>query len=405
MMNKLSGLFLTVFCLCSCTGQPLSETVMADRALEAAEEQLSLLRDEAVARKGLPRTVEEDRICWTDEINYIDWTEGFFPGTCWYMFEYTGDERWKNAAEQLQSLCEKDKDLTTVHDLGFIFNNSYGNGYRLTGDTGYKDVLLTAAYSLSQRFSPVVGCIQSWDVDNDSWQSYKGWQYPVIIDNMMNLELLFKATTLTDDSSYYHIAISHADKTLKNHFRPDNSSYHVVDYDSITGNIHVKQTAQGYADESSWARGQAWGLYGYTMCYRYTNEDRYLQQAIKIADYVTHCPLMPEDHIPYWDYNVSELEKQPRDASAAAIAASALLELSRIVPSYKKYAVSILESLSSPAYCAPAGKNNFFVLMHNTGSVPHNAEIDAPLNYADYYYVEALLRLKELNKDCSGARL
>ena len=213
----------------------------------------------------------------------------------------------------------------------------------------------------------------------------------------MNLELLFKATALTGDSSYYHIAISHADKTLENHFRPDNSSYHVVDYDSITGNIHVKQTAQGYADESSWARGQAWGLYGYTMCYRYTREERYLQQAIKIADYITHFPLMPEDRIPYWDYNVSELEQQPRDASAAAITASALLELCTLVPSYKEYAVSILRSLSSPAYCAPVGKNNFFVLMHSTGSVPHNAEIDAPLNYADYYYVEALLRLKELS--------
>lgn len=397
MMKKYLGLLSVAFFISSCVEQPLSESVLADKALESAEKQLSLLRDEAVARKGLPRTVEGGKICWTDEINYIDWTEGFFPGTCWYMFEYTKDNRWESAAGLLQALCEKDKYLTSAHDLGFMFNSSYGNGFRLTGNADYKEVLLTAAHSLSQRFNPVVGCIQSWDVNNDSWQSYKGWQYPVIIDNMMNLELLFKATALTGDSSYYHIAISHADKTLENHFRPDNSSYHVVDYDSITGNIHVKQTAQGYADESSWARGQAWGLYGYTMCYRYTREERYLQQAIKIADYITHFPLMPEDRIPYWDYNVSELEQQPRDASAAAITASALLELCTLVPSYKEYAVSILRSLSSPAYCAPVGKNNFFVLMHSTGSVPHNAEIDAPLNYADYYYVEALLRLKELS--------
>lgn len=400
-MNKLLGLLSIVFSIYSCTGQPMADTVLADKALESAEEQLSLLRDEAMARKGLPRTVEENKIHWTHEMNYIDWTEGFFPGTCWYMYEYTQDERWKEAADQLQSLYEKDKLLTSVHDLGFIFQCSYGNGFRLTGDSTYTEVLVTAARSLSTRFNPLVGCIQSWDVDNESWQSYKGWQYPVIIDNMLNLELLFNATILTGDSSFYHIAVSHADKTLENHFRPDNSCFHVVDYDSITGNVHVKETAQGYADESSWARGQAWGLYGYIMCYRYTGKERYLQQAIKIADFITHNPLIPEDHIPYWDYNAPEPEQQPRDASAAAVTASALLELSYYVPSYKDYAVSILESLSSSAYCAPSGKNHFFVLMHNTGSVPHNAEIDAPLNYADYYYVEALLRLKELS-DHSG---
>lgn len=396
-MKKLSGLLSLAFCLCSCTVQHVSDAVLADKALRSAEEQLSLLRNEAVARNGLPRTVEDNRIHWTDEINYIDWTEGFFPGTCWYMYEYTQDEQWKKAADQLQSLCEKDKLLTTVHDLGFIFQSSYGNGLRLTGDSTYKEVLLTAARSLSTRFNPLVGCIQSWDVDNDSWQSYKGWQYPVIIDNMLNLELLFNATILTGDSSFYHIAVSHADKTMENHFRPDNSCFHVVDYDSITGNVHVKQTAQGYADESSWARGQAWALYGYMMCYRYTGEQRYLDQTIKVADYIIRHPSIPKDHIPYWDYNVAELEQQPRDASAAAVTASALLELSHYEPSYKEYAVSILRSLSSPAYSAALGKNNYFLLMHNTGSVPHNAEIDAPLNYADYYYVEALMRLKELS--------
>lgn len=400
MMKKYLGLLSVAFFFYSCVEQPLSESVLADKALESAEKQLSLLRDEAVARKGLPRTVEGGKICWTDEINYIDWTEGFFPGTCWYMFEYTKDNRWESAAGLLQALCEKDKYLTSAHDLGFMFNSSYGNGFRLTGNADYKEVLLTAAHSLSQRFNPVVGCIQSWDVNNDSWQSYKGWQYPVIIDNMMNLELLFEASKLSGDSTYYNIAVKHADTTMKNHFRDDNSCYHVVDYDPVTGEVRKRQTAQGYADESAWARGQAWAIYGYTMCYRYTHDQKYLDMAEKIYNFIFNNPNLPEDLVPYWDFDAPNIPNEPRDASAAACTASALYELSTYIPgkNYKETADKIMESLGSPAYRAEVGTNGNFILMHSVGSIPHGAEIDVPLNYADYYFLEGIMRKRDLEK-------
>ena len=198
---------------------------------------------------------------------------------------------------------------------------SFGNGLRLTNDERYKEILITAAKSLSTRFRPNIGCIQSWG-------SRKGWQCPVIIDNMMNLELLMDVFQLTGDSSFYKIAVSHADTTIKNHFRPDYSSYHVVSYDTITGRVEAKQTAQGAADESAWSRGQSWGLYGYTMMYRETKLDRYLEQAQHIADFLINHPNLPEDKIPYWDFNAPGIPDTERDASAGAIMASALIELS-----------------------------------------------------------------------------
>lgn len=390
------GFVLLVVIMQACHKQPETDRAFADKNLEVARKQLELLRIDAVYQNRLPRTVEDGRIFWTDENDYIDWTEGFFPGSCWYMYEYSKNDEWRKSAEQLQHLFEKDKMLTATHDMGFIFNCSYGNAYRLTKNTVYKNVLLQAAKSLITRFNPKIGLIQSWDVNGTNWQSFRGWQYPVIIDNMMNLELLYEAFELTDDSIYYKIAVAHADKTLANHFREDYSCYHVVDYDSITGNVHVKQTAQGYADESCWARGQAWALYGYTMCYRYTKLKRYLDQAVYIADFILKNPAIPADRIPYWDYDAPNKKIQPRDASAAAVAASALIELSEYAyPKYKKNAREILESLASPQYTASYNMNKNFLLMHSTGSVPHKGEIDAPLNYADYYYVEALLRLRK----------
>lgn len=396
-MNNFFQLIILSFLLllCSCSKQPELDRNFVDRNLSYAEKQLDLLRIDATSQNRLPRTVEDNRILWTDEYDYIDWTEGFFPGTCWYLYEYTKDKKWKDSAEKLQALFEADKLLTATHDLGFIFNSSYGNAFRLTNNPCYKETILQAAHSLSSRFRSSIGLIQSWDVNGTNWQSFRGWQYPVIIDNLMNLELLFKATELGGDSTYYKIAVAHADHTLANHFREDNSCYHVVDYDSITGKVHVKQTAQGYADESRWARGQAWALYGYTMCYRFTHLKRYLEQAVKVADFILHHPAIPADYIPYWDYDVPNKEKQPRDASAAAVTASALIELSQYTQSiiYKDKARDILESLSSPEYMAAYNTNQNFLLMHSTGSIPHKGEIDKPLNYADYYYVEALLRL------------
>jgi uncharacterized protein YyaL (SSP411 family) len=371
-----------------------------EKNLNFSVSQTEFMLEKALSAQKNPRTIENDHLRWTNK--GFDWTEGFFPGTCWYLYEYTGDEKWKTGADSLQGLFENHRFLPRYHDLGFVFNCSYGNGLRLTGEEAYKDILIEAAETLSNRFNPNVGSIISWNVDK-GWQSKRGWEFPVIIDNMMNLELLFEASKLSGDSKYKEVAIAHANTTLKNHFREDMSSYHVIDYDSITGKVRNKHTAQGYSHESSWARGQAWGLYGFTMCYRYTKNPEYLKAASKIADFIINNKKIPEDRIPYWDYDAPKIPDEPRDASAAATTASALLELSQYdnegKKKYLKEAKAILKSLSSPAYQAVKGENHHFILKHSVGSIPHNNEIDVPLNYADYYYVEALLRLKETTSE------
>lgn len=342
-----------------------------------------------------PRTIEPD-----GSIQYIpidDWTSGFFPGSMWYMYELTGDQKWLPLARKYTEALDSVQYLTWHHDVGFMIYCSYGNGYRLRGDTAYRNVIVQTAKSLSTRFRPGAGVIQSWDADR-GWQGERGWKCPVIIDNMMNLELLFEATRLSGDSTFHQIAVQHANTTMAHHFRPDNSCYHVVDYDPETGEVRKRQTAQGYADESSWARGQAWALYGYTVCYRYTHDERYLEQARKVYDFVFHHPNMPEDLVPYWDFDAPGIPQEPRDASAAAVMASALYELCGYVAGkgYKGTADHIMQSLATPAYRAEIGKNGNFILMHSVGSIPHGAEIDVPLNYADYYFLEALVRKRNL---------
>ncbi|MBD0832586.1 glycoside hydrolase family 88 protein [Aestuariibaculum sediminum] len=362
--------------------------------LNKAEQQFYLLKKHAKQENKIPRTLNANGVVHWTNTNF-DWTEGFFPGSCWYLYEYSNKNEWKNAAEHFQSLFENHKYVTTNHDLGFIFNCSYGNGYRLTNNEAFKEVLITAADSLSTRYNTNVGCLKSWDVKG-GWQSKRNWEFPVIIDNMMNLELLFKASEFTGKPAYKEIAISHANTTIKNHFRKDYSSYHVIDYNPETGEVRSKQTAQGFADESSWARGQAWGLYGYTVCYRYTKDKRYLQLAENIAKYILSNNSIPEDGVPYWDYDTDNIPNTPRDVSAATITLSALIELdSYTKQSYFNHINKLITTLSSSAYTAKIGENQNFVLKHSVGSIPHNNEIDVPLNYADYYYIEALLRYKK----------
>ncbi|TNJ42523.1 glycoside hydrolase family 88 protein [Tamlana fucoidanivorans] len=399
MKTKFLWLILVLMCLLSCIEGPKQEPIQTinDRLL-AAEKQMNGLLEEAKSVNKNPRTLNaKGDMHWTHE--KFDWTEGFFPGSCWYLFEFSGDETWKHAATHFQAKFELHKKLTTNHDLGFIFNCSYGNGYRITKNEQFKQVMITAAESLITRFNPKVGCIKSWDVDK-GWQSQRDWKFPVIIDNMMNLELLFEASKLTGNDTYEKIAVSHANTTLKNHFREDNSSYHVIDYDPETGAVRSKQTAQGYANTSAWARGQAWGLYGYIVCYRYTKDLRYLDQAKNIASFILDYKGTPKDGIPYWDYNAPNIPNEPRDVSAAAITASALLELDTYsTDSYKVAIDKIMNALASDTYTAKLGENHNFILKHSVGSIPHNNEIDVPLNYADYYYLEALMRYKkQLNK-------
>ncbi|WP_462249206.1 glycoside hydrolase family 88 protein [Ferruginibacter sp.] len=341
----------------------------------------------AAAALVSPRSEEKGKL---KLVKGQDWTSGFFPGELWMMYEYTGNKKWMLPAQKFTAALESQQFYGGTHDLGFMIYCSFGNGYRLTGDTNYRNVIIQAAKTLSTRFNPVAGVIKSWDFASES-----KWKYPVIIDNMMNLEMLFEATKFTGDSSFYKIAVSHADNTIKNHYRSNYSSYHVIDYDPATGAVRQKITAQGYSDSSSWARGQAWGLYGYTMCYRETKNEMYLQQAKKIAGYI--LSRIPFDMIPYWDYDVPDLINEPRDASAAAITASAFYELSTLTGD-KGYATSadfILKKLSAK-YLAPAKQNNGFILLHSTGHKPAKSEIDVPLIYADYYFLEALLRSKKM---------
>lgn len=322
------------------------------------------------------------------------WTSGFYPATLWYLYEYSHDPALKAEAEKKMALIKEDQYYTGTHDLGFMMFTSFGNAYRLTGNEEDKNVLLTSAKSLSTRFNDKVGCIKSWDNNH--------WSFPVIIDNMMNLELLCWASKTSGDPKYLQIARSHADVTMKNHFRPDYSSWHVVDYNPHTGEVIQKQTAQGYSDSSAWARGQSWGLYGYTMMYRETRDKRYLEQAQHIAGFILNNPHLPTDMIPYWDYNAPKIPYAYRDVSAASIMASALLELSTFTKKkkwakrYKRAAEKILVSLSHPPYRCETGECGGFLLKHSVGSLPGNSEVDVPLTYADYYFVEALMRYKEL---------
>lgn len=319
------------------------------------------------------------------------WVGGFYPGALLYLYEATKDTSLYNEAMRKMAVLEKEKYNKTTHDLGFMMYCSFGNAYRLSPGEAYKEVIITSAQSLASRFSEKTGCIRSWDS--------KPEQFMVIIDNMMNLELLFAATRLTGDSSFYKIAVTHANTTMANHFRPDYSSYHLVIYDSKTGQVQKKQTVQGAADSSSWARGQSWGLYGYTLMYRETKDKKYLDQATRIADYMLQH--LPADQVFYWDFLAPDKAPAHRDASATAITCSALFELQQYVnrkkgKQYLTTAQHMLRALSSPDYLATPAECSGFILKHGVGNLPAKSDIDVPLIYTDYYYVEALTRCKAL---------
>jgi unsaturated chondroitin disaccharide hydrolase len=379
-------LFISISC-----GREKPIDKLIDESLAFSVKQYRLMTDTMKNKPDqLPRTINADGILKTSDSRW--WTSGFYPGCLWYLYEYTKDEAIRTDAAEMTARVEREKFTTNNHDVGFMIYCSFGNGLRLTGEEKYNEVLLTGARSLSTRFRPNIGCIQSWG-------SRKGWQCPVIIDNMMNLELLMWAFKKSGDSSFYKIAVSHADTTIKYHFRSDYSTFHVVSYDTITGKVEARQTAQGFADSSAWSRGQSWGLYGYTMMYRETGLDRYLQQARHIAGFLINNPNLPEDKIPYWDYNAPGIPDATRDASAGAIMASALIELSSFVDKeegkkYLKVAETQIRTLASPFYRAKLGENGNFVLMHSVGSIPGNSEVDVPLTYADYYFIEAMMRYK-----------
>ena len=406
---KTAAAGLLLCSLTSATIPPPTELAFVDENINHADRQLKMMLMEA-SGLAFPRTTDAAGKLKTTDM--YDWTPGFFPGSLWYGYEATKDESLKRAALAWTQKLEPLKNFTEHHDLGFMMYCSYGNAYRLTGNPAYRDILVQSARSLSTRFSPVTGSIKSWN-KFVSWHGQPTYTYPVIIDNLMNLELLFFAAKATGDTTFRHIALTHANNVLQHQLRPDYSCYHVVCYDDKTGRVLGRETAQGYADNSTWSRGQAWGIYGFTVMYRETKDPRYLNAAQRMADFYLNHPNLPADKVPYWDFNVNQPGYTPgeksatravttplRDASAAAITASALLELSGYAgksgAAYRQAAVAMLHTLASPAYRANPGENGNFILKHSVGSIPHGSEKDVPLVYADYYFLEALLRYKKL---------
>ncbi|WP_257668128.1 glycoside hydrolase family 88 protein [Parapedobacter tibetensis] len=384
----MKAIFLTINCLLTTLSLQAQPKVDVQKEMEFAKAQYELMLEANTDLSRFPQSVKKEGTLDTRTSDW--WCSGFFGGSLWYLYEYTKDDKWKEAADKWTMAVEKEKYNTTTHDLGFMLYCSFGNGYRLIKNEKYKDIMLVGAESLATRFNPKIGLIKSWE-------EFKRFDYPVIIDNMMNLEFLLWAAKASGNSKFYDLSITHADNTLKNHFRKDYSSYHVVCYDR-TGNVLAKKTNQGAADESAWARGQAWALYGYTMMYRATGDKKYLNQAKNIAKFIANHPNLPSDKIPYWDFNAPNIPNEERDASAAAITASALLEMYSYTNDNAHYrlAEEMLVSLSSKAYTANLGENNYFLLKHSVGSKPYKSEVNTPIIYADYYYLEALLRYSKI---------
>lgn len=399
--NWLIGIGLVCLTACADTKSgDVSGRFDADEALAYCDAQVRRTLDELDQRDGgvdytmMPRNIADSASHWyCSKVTKDEWCAGFWPGILWYDYEYTNDPAIRQEAEKFTASLEYlTYEPAYDHDLGFLMFCSYGNGYRLTRNESYRQAILRSAEALSALFNPKVGTMLSWPRNVAMFGGHN-----TIMDNMINLEMLFWAAKNGGDKKLYDMAVSHADTTMKYHFRPDYTSYHVAVYDTLTGEFVKGVTHQGYDDNSMWARGQAWAIYGYTVVYRETKEPRFLDFVQKVADvYLEH---LPDDYVPYWDFNDPAIPYAPRDASAACVVASALLELSGYVSpekgqEYKKAAVCMLESLSSDKY--RSGKSKPAFLLHSTGNYPSHSEIDAAIIYADYYYIEALMRLKRM---------
>lgn len=378
-------MLLMALAMVSCS--PKEETVvqLADRVFELAAQKYADMA-ENLPEGMFPRSYGDSLV--SAPVKW--WCSGFYPGSMWYIYEYTGDEQMKLLADKYTWYIEPIKLHTDDHDVGFQLNCSFGNAYRITGDERYKEPLITGAYSLATRFNPNIGCTQSWS-------PRRGWIFPVIIDNMMNMELMMVACEFTGDQKLADVANSHSYTTMKNHFRPDYTTYHVVDYDPENGNVRARVTRQGYADDSAWARGQAWALYGYTMMWQKTGNPDYLAQAENVARMI--LPYLPEDGIPYWDFNDPKIPDTYRDASAGAIMASGFVALSKetkdaeLADAVYNMAIRQVRTLAGEEYLAKRGELGGFLLRHSVGDLPGKSEVDVSLTYADYYFLEALIRL------------
>ncbi len=367
----------------------------AEKQLEYCNRQIDRTLAELPNDSVLPRSIDIDENQW-HTTNPYDWTSGFWSGILWYRYENSD-----KLTDKLQALAYTERQRPLVdeehdpdHDIGFQLLCSFGHAYANTGRCEYKTILIEGARKLARLYNPQVGTILSWPHAVKA----NGWQHNTIMDNMMNLQLLFFAANNGGPAEFRDIAVSHARRTMENQFRPDYTSYHVALYDSITGKFIRGCTNQGLNDDSFWARGQAWGIYGFTMVYRETHDKSFLRFAEKITD--VYLERLPADYIPYWDFDDPAIPNAVRDASSAAIVASALLELAQLEDNSayaKKYisaAEKMLHSLSSSDY--QSRKRNSAFLLHSTGNLPAGYEIDSSINYADYYYIEALTRYRKL---------
>ncbi|MCL5126868.1 glycoside hydrolase family 88 protein [Algibacter sp. L4_22] len=392
-MKKHILLIVIIINLLSCKNKSSTEITSVKTAKELLNARYKKLLEYPLDSLAFPRSVNLK----TNTIKKVlpkDWCSGFFPGNLWQIYDLTGNEAYKNKAKEWTAYIENEKFNNRTHDMGFKIFCSFGNGLKHEENEEYKKVIVESAKTLSTRFNEHISSIRSWDFNKNVWQ------FPVIIDNMMNLELLFEAAKTSKDSSYYNLAVKHANTTLKNHFRPDNSCYHVVDYDTISFQPRMKVTHQGFNNESSWSRGQGWAIYGYTMAYRYTKDKRYLNQAEATANFFINHKNLPEDGIPYWDFNDPSIPNAPRDVSAGAIVSSALVELYGYTnnETYLNYSKKVVNSLKSKNYLLNEDIEAPFILDHSTGNWPKNDEVDEPIVYGDYYFLETLLRLKTLRK-------
>ena len=357
---------------------------MTKRVFDLAQIQLKYI-DSQLGPGQAPRTLEADGSLCTSDVRW--WCSGFYPGSLWLTYEYTGDEQIKALAQKHTLALEPLLEMHTDHDIGFQTVCSYGQALRITGDEGlYRDFILKAADKLAARFIPKAGIIRSWDGE---WTVRRGWDIPVIIDNMMNLQLLLDARRMGADRHLEEVAKAHANSTIQHHFRSDYSCFHLVDYSSADGSVIARKTHQGHSDDSSWARGQAWALYGYTMMYVKTGDEQYFRQADYISKYIIRN--LPADGIPWWDFSCAG---DLKDASAAAVMASAFVQLYEITGRrhFLEVADRQLRTLAGEEYLAPELTNGGFLLRHSVGNKPGASEIDVPLTYADYYFLEALLR-------------
>ena len=336
---------------------------------------------------------------WLSDLNrwgYVHWAGGYIPGSLWYMYQHTSDQTWKNYAQSWTKRLDYEQTRTKDHEAGFIVPRSFGLGYKITSDPNYKQVIINATDTLiDSRHNPLIGCIKSWNKVGNK-------PYTVIIDGMMVLDMVFWASKNGGEPAWYNVAVSHANKTMANNVRPNGSVWQAVDYNEVTGAVDLKWNKQGYNNNTTWSRGQAWGIEGFVIAYRETLDPNYLTTAKKIANYfIDH---LPPDYVPYWDFNAPEHPeaRQVRDTSAAAIAASGLLDLITFLSDYdpakQKYqnaAVNILNSLASSTYLAE-GTNSMGILLHGTANGNNTSELDTSLMYGDHFFIEALMRYEDL---------